>query len=178
MTQSERRPRRSLRTLVIEPFRQIRFGLHVSAVSLIFAIVLMVVIVRAFYKQYQQVIEWFQVAEIAELMDNDVIVANVRIILIVMFFMVVAIHWVIFRRTHRLYGPMVAIQRFIQELQKGNFEARVVVREKDDFKHVVKQLNQLASKLEREYGKKASFKQTDSSEQKKTPSRMNFKKKG
>jgi nitrate/nitrite-specific signal transduction histidine kinase len=158
---SKLRPRRSLKGLLIEPFKQIRFGVHVSIVSLIFSSALMVVTIRAFYKQYKQVIEWFQVAEITELMDNDVIISNIRSVLLVMILMIAVLHWVIFRRTHRMYGPMVAINRFLDDLKKGKFNQRVTIREKDDFKELVNKLNQLASTLEETFGSQAKLKETE-----------------
>lgn len=57
------------------------------------------------------------------------------------------------RLTHKLYGPMVAIRRFLTELGNGNYKARLTLRQGDDLLDLRDALNQLAESLEKKHGK-------------------------
>jgi len=50
---------------------------------------------------------------------------------------------------HRVVGPIVAIERHLRALQRGEYSARVTVRSSDHlYTEVAEQLNELASRLE------------------------------
>lgn len=50
--------------------------------------------------------------------------------------------------THRVFGPIVQINRVIEELKKGNYSVRGKLRAKDEFQEVMNDLNELATTLE------------------------------
>lgn len=50
--------------------------------------------------------------------------------------------------SHRIFGPAVPLQRQIQDLINGNYEARVKLRAGDEFKELASSLNELAEKLQ------------------------------
>ena len=147
-----RAKRRSIRAYLVEPFKQIRFGLHVAGVSLTFVAILGWLITRAFYQQYQQVIDLFQVADSAALVENDVYFRNGGVIALTLVLFVATMLVVVVRRTHRMYGPIVSILRFVTELKRGNYAVRIHVREKDDFQTLVMRLNDLAETLHKRHG--------------------------
>ena len=142
-----RAKRRSLRAYLVEPFQQIRFGMHVIAVSLIFTALFSFLTYRAFAEQYSQVIEIFSVTETSDLITNDIFLRNGLLIGGALLGFCATMMFVVVRRTHKMYGPMVSIMRFLGELQKGNYAVRIHVREKDDFKALVSKLNELAETL-------------------------------
>lgn len=148
-----RTKRRSLRAYLVEPFKQIRFGLHVVGVSLAFISLLAWLFVRSFREQYQQVIDIFQVTETSDLMTNDVFLRNALVIGGTLFLFAASIMFVVIRRTHKMYGPMVSIMRFVGELDKGNYAVRIHIRERDDFQSLVGRLNSLAETLHKRHGK-------------------------
>lgn len=149
-----RAKRRSFRAYLVEPFKQIRFGLHVAAVSLAFTVLIGVLVARGFYEQYEQVIEIFRVAEtdIADLVVNEVFIRNGSVIALTLMGFVATMLFVVVRRTHRMYGPMVSIMRFVSELSRGNYAVRIHVRGKDDFQGLVGRLNDLAETLHKRHG--------------------------
>lgn len=147
-----RAKRRSIRAYLVEPFKQIRFGLHVALVSVAFVAVLGWLIARAFYQQYQQVVDLFQVADSSALVENDVYYRNGGAIALTLVMFVATMLVVVVRRTHRMYGPIVSILRFVNELKRGNYAVRIHVREKDDFQTLVEQLNELAETLHKRHG--------------------------
>jgi signal transduction histidine kinase len=147
-----RAKRRTLRAYLVEPFKQIRFGLHVVSVSFAFIALLGWLFVRAFREQYQQVIDIFQVTETADLMANDVFLRNALIIGGTLAMFAASMMFVVIRRTHKMYGPMVSILRFVGELERGNYAVRIHVRERDDFQNLVGRLNSLAETMHGRYG--------------------------
>jgi hypothetical protein len=147
-----RTKRRSLKAYLVEPFKQIRFGLHVVGVSVVFVVVFAWLVLSAFREQYQQVIDIFQVAETGDLINNEVFIRNGTLIGSSLIIFTAVMMFVVIRRTHKMYGPMVSIMRFVGELQRGNFAVRIHIREKDDFQALVHKLNALAETLHTRYG--------------------------
>lgn len=146
------RGKRRLSTYLIEPFKQIRFGLYVVAVCCFFAALLGYTFVTAFQEQYSQVVEIFNVIDENSLVSNEVFNRNTAIMTGLLIAFVVTIVAVVVRRTHRMYGPMIGIMRFVSELTAGNYNARINIREKDDFQDLVRCLNRLAVALHTRHG--------------------------
>jgi nitrogen fixation/metabolism regulation signal transduction histidine kinase len=142
-----RAKRRTFTAYFVEPFKQIRFGLHVVAVCLSFVVLLGWLYARAFSQQYQQVIDIFAVVDTAELVSNDIFIRNAIIIGATLLALVLSTIFVVVRRTHKMYGPMVSIHRFVAEMRRGNYAVRIAIRESDDFQLLVEELNQLAETL-------------------------------
>jgi len=150
-----RAKRRTFRAYLVEPFKQIRFGLHVVFVSLLFSALFAYFFLRAFLEQYQQVFEWFNVIDAESrnaLLDNEVFIRNGYILAATIVAFVVTTLYVVVRRTHRMYGPMISMMRFVAELKKGNYAVRIHIRERDDFHNFVAELNALAESLQARHG--------------------------
>lgn len=47
---------------------------------------------------------------------------------------------------HRMYGPMVAMQKFVQELAAGRKPQPLMLRKNDEFKELAEELNRLLEK--------------------------------
>jgi signal transduction histidine kinase len=147
-----RAKRRTFRAYLVEPFKQIRFGLHVVSVSLLFAGIFAFLFLEAYKEQYEQVFALFQVAEQTEVLQNDIFLRNrAKIIFAILAFVAIML-FVVVRRTHRMYGPMISMMRFVSELKRGNYAVRINVRQKDDFQSFVAELNALASELQKRHG--------------------------
>jgi len=147
-----RAKRRTFRAYLVEPFKQIRFGLHVVMVSLSFAAIFAYVFLEAFREQYQQVFDFFNVADQAAMVENDIFIRNkLKLTLTIVAFVAVTL-FVVIRRTHRMYGPMISMMRFVAELKKGNYAVRIHIRPHDDFHNFVAELNALAVELQKKHG--------------------------
>jgi hypothetical protein len=146
--------RLSLTAHLVEPFKQVRFGLYVIGVFFLFLALLVGVLIWVFREQYLQVMDWFSIAQDAapDLMVNDVSQKAAWLVGGVLVAFVATMLNVIVRRTHRMYGPMISINRFIEELKRGNYSARLKTREKDDFQDLVLRLNGLAESLHARHG--------------------------
>ena len=56
--------------------------------------------------------------------------------------------------THRLVGPMIPIQRLIQQLNAGEYGATGKLRDRDDYKEIMDDLNRLSHTLAQKHGTK------------------------
>ncbi len=54
--------------------------------------------------------------------------------------------------SHRLFGPLVSINRHIATLREGQYSARLQLRSSDDMSELKDSLNDLAEALERRHG--------------------------
>ena len=147
----EARAQRTIKSLVIDPFRQIKFGLYVIGITVAFVAVTSLLFVQAFREQYQHVMSIFNVVDPNlkwELVTNDVFVTNaIRIGVLFVAFIAVLLG-VVFRLTHRYYGPLVSIERFVDDLAAGDYQQRCKIREKDELHTLVNKLNAMAEQIE------------------------------
>lgn len=151
----EQRPKRNLKSLVIEPFKQIKFGLYVISISIGFIAITAGLFVIAFTEQYRHVMNIFNVIDPSqqwELVTNDVFKTNAIRIGIVFVMYIFVIFLVVFRLTHRYYGPLVSIERFIEAMNMGEYHKRLGIRDKDELQELVGKLNEMASTLEKRHG--------------------------
>jgi HAMP domain-containing protein len=149
------RPRRNLKSTVIEPFKQIKFGLYVIGISVAFVGICAFMFVSAFTEQYQHVMGIFNVVDPNlkwELVTNDVFKTNAMKIGILFAAFIVVLFFVVFKLTHRYYGPLVSIERFVDEFARGDYSKRAKIREKDELHSLVEKLNLMADQIERRHG--------------------------
>ena len=147
---------RTFKSIFVDPFKQFKFGLYMVGISIGFIFASGYLFWLAFSDQYQQLIGIFQVVDpndAWELQLNDVFKANAyRIITFFVVFIFVTFYMA-FKLTHKYYGPLVSIERFIKELSNGNYSARVRIRKSDELHELVKKLNILADQLEQKHPK-------------------------
>ena len=150
------RPRRTLRSLIIEPFRQVKLGIYVIAISCAFVVVASLLFVSAFVDQYRQLMEIFKIVDPQykwELVTNDVFKWNATCIAGLFLAFIGILFGVVLRMTHRIYGPLVSIERFVGEMSNGNYGKRIVIRSGDELQRLVHRLNDMAKKLEQRHGR-------------------------
>ncbi len=145
---------RNLKSLLIEPFQQMKFGLYMLAIFVLFVCITGFLIFKTFLEQYRNVMEVFQVVDPHqqwELITNNVFYSNALILGGFFVFSLLAILVIVIRLTHRYYGPIVAIERFVDALIRGNYNAKVVLRNKDELQELAAKLNELAVALRKRH---------------------------
>ena len=148
------RPRRNLKSVVIEPFKQIKFGLYMIGVSSAFVVFTGFLFVLSFTQQYEHVMGIFEVVDPSlkwELVTNDVFISNGIRIGVSFAVYIGLMLTIVFQLTHRYYGPIVSINRFISEIKEGNYKARCTIRSKDELQDLVANLNEMAEQLEQRH---------------------------
>ena len=152
------RKKRNLKSTLVEPFKQIKLGLYVMVVTFSFVLVAGYFYRQAFEEQYAHVMEIFDVVEEAtqeEVVVNDIFLKN-RIKLAAVFIIFIAVMFtVIFRMTHKYNGPLVSIERFVQQIKDGHYDKRVSIRKGDELVRLTELLNSMAETLESRHGEKS-----------------------
>ena len=109
-------------------------------------------VLYSFINQYQQLMDLFHVVDQSskwELVLNDVFINNLTWIGLLYCLFTLILFYTVFKVTHRYYGPLVAINRFIEHLKAGDYNQRIVIRKNDELQDLVKNLNLLAENLEK-----------------------------
>lgn len=149
------RQSRSLRSTVIEPFSQVKLGIYVIAICAVFLVLSGLLFHNSFLAQYQHVLSIFEVTDPEmqwEVISNDIYRENLlKLGLLFLGFIVVMLS-VIFRMTHKYYGPLVSIERFADAIADGKYFDRVAIRKGDELLTLVEKLNGMAKELERKHG--------------------------
>ena len=143
---------RSLLTYLVDPFKQIRMGLYFIVLSLVFMIASAGIFYQITYEQYANVMKIFNVVDTTSqwnLIANDVVIRGLIKVAILLITYTILTFAMSITLTHKVYGPLVSIHNFIDDLKKGDYKKRITIREKDDLKDLVNKLNDLAEALEK-----------------------------
>jgi signal transduction histidine kinase len=89
-----------------------------------------------------------------ELVTNDIFYQNAIKIGLLLVGYVVGMFILVFKLTHRYYGPLVSIERFVDDMTQGRYGQRVKIRQKDELQRLTDKLNDMASALEKRHGSK------------------------
>lgn len=149
-----KRPKRILSSVLIEPFKQIKLGLYVMGVSIAFLVLASLLFVMAFTEQYQHVMDIFKVVDPDQKWDlvvNDVFKMNAMKLAALFVAYIAILFTVVFKMTHRYYGPLVSIERFVSQISEGDYSRRVIIRKGDELQRLVSLLNTMAARLERRH---------------------------
>ena len=145
---------RSFKSTLVEPFKQLKLGIWVLVISSSFVVILCILIGSGLIEQYQQVVEIFKVVNPDtkwELIQNEIVTTNaIKIGVAVIAYMVILFS-VVFSLTHRFYGPLVSIQRFVAAIIDGDYQSRISVRKKDELQSIALKLNEMAAVLEKRH---------------------------
>ncbi len=151
------RSNRDVKTTLIEPFKQIKFGIYVIGFSLAFVVATSAMFLLAFYQQYQHLMGIFNITDSKsqmELVTNDIFYSNIIRIALVFVIFIGVTFLMVFRMTHRYYGPLVSIERFVDEMTTGQYSKRVKIRKGDELQRLTDKLNLMAESLEKRHGSK------------------------
>ena len=146
------RAKREVKSTLIEPFRQIKFGAYVISASVAFVLFVAVMFVLAFYEQYQHVMSLFNITDVKdqmELVTNDIFYRNAIAIGLMLVGYIIGMFIMVFKLTHRYYGPLVFIERFVGEMTEGKFRRRVKIRKGDELQRLTDLLNTMAETFEK-----------------------------
>ncbi|MGE0173633.1 MAG: HAMP domain-containing protein [Oligoflexales bacterium] len=154
-TESRTRKSRNLSTILIEPFKQIKLGMYVITIAMTFVVLTAALFVSAFAEQYAHVMEIFNVVDPGfkwEVVTNDVFFKNVYRLGFLLVSFVAVLFFVVFRTTHKYYGPLISIDRFIEKIKDGDYTSRIVIRKTDELQDLANALNGMAETLAQRHG--------------------------
>lgn len=138
--------RGGVRSKLVEPYFQIKLGLMFIIVNLFFAMLFVGVMwwvlsdVFAALKTYFDLTGGDAALTIGKL-STPLILVGVIVVAFVATTFYIAVHY-----THKIYGPLVSINRFIDEMVEGRSPSKLALRDGDELQDLVIKLNILADK--------------------------------
>lgn len=139
--------RRGFVSWFVEPYKQVRLGLVFLVLNFIFSILIATVFGYYIYDMYSAVSVYFKLSanENAVAMQKFGVPLGFGCGLIVVF--VISTILASVRYTHEIYGPLVSIHRYLDDLLSGLRPAPIQLRESDQLKDLAIKLNSVAERL-------------------------------
>ena len=134
--------------LVVRPKEQFRYAFLIIGTSVIVQAAIVLLFMHAIQIQLAEIFAAYRIAPEA----GAVIIHSIVALLIITFaaslgcaFLAMAAG---LKVSHRIFGPLIPINRQITALVEGNYSARITLRDKDDLNEIRDGLNLLATTLE------------------------------
>ncbi len=139
--------RRGFVSWFVEPYKQVRLGLMFLLVNGVFAALIIGVFGYFVLDMYDAVVTYFKLsgAESQVTMQKFGVPLAIGGALILLFILTTIL--VSVRYTHEIYGPLVSIHRYLDEVLTGRVPGPIQLRESDQLKDLAGKLNQMAERL-------------------------------
>ncbi len=140
--------RKGFRSWFVEPFEQVRLGLMFLIVNIIFGTLIFGLFAYFLNDIFQSLTQIFQLSSA----ENIVTFEKFRLpILVFALLVVVFISTTILvsvKYTHAIYGPLVSIHRFLDDMLENRTPQPLKLRDGDQLHDLADKLNELACSLE------------------------------
>jgi signal transduction histidine kinase len=83
---------------------------------------------------------------------NDIVIRNLVMLGLSIIVYIVLMVILIIRTQHKYEGPVVAIQRVVSAIGRGDYTQRIITRKGDALQDLVMALNDMAETLEKRHG--------------------------
>ena len=135
--------------LLIEPYKQLRFGMMFLFLNLIFGLSAFLVFAYYLWDVYQAVSSYFALTGAEQAITMAKFAKPIGIVGAMVVLFIICTLWLSVRYTHQFYGPLVAIRRYLDQLIAGESPEPISLRENDQLQDIVAKLNQYAAKVEK-----------------------------
>ncbi len=139
-----------IKSQLVEPYKQVRLGLVFLMVNFIFSLIILAVYGYYMRDVYSSVSVLFNLSTIPEEQSSAVLYKFLWPIIVggvIFLTFVFTTLYVSIRYTHRIYGPLVSIRRFLDELLAGNIPKPIRLRQGDQLNDLVERLNKVAERM-------------------------------
>ncbi len=132
---------------LVEPYFQIKLGLMFVIVNLMFSVAIAGVTYWVLSDIFVAIKTYFSLTgndaslTMGKLSTPLIIIGSIILVFIGATFYI-AVHY-----THKIYGPLVSINRFVDEMVEGKAPRRLTLRDGDELTELVTKLNILADKF-------------------------------
>ena len=139
--------RRGFKSWFVEPYKQVRLGLMFLLVNLCFTVLIIGVFGYYVFDIYEAVSTYFKLSGA----ESAMTLAKFTVPLVVcgglMLLFVLTTILVSVRYTHEIYGPLVSIHRYLDDVLSGRGSSPIQLRESDQLKDLARKLNNVAERL-------------------------------
>lgn len=140
--------RRSLNHLLIKPHRQLKYSFFLFGVGLILLATFMAIFMITLNQTISSLSSVYQFdPDVSQALRTSLVSAMIAVVSITAALAAISVGVGVVL-SHRIFGPMVSIQRHVIEMNNGNYKSRVKLRKKDEFQDLANALNDLAARLE------------------------------
>jgi hypothetical protein len=145
--------RGGVRSKLVEPYFQIKLGLMFIVVNVVFSLLIGGVVYWVLADVFAAVKTYFQLTggdatlTMGKLSTPMLLIGSVVVLFVATTFYV-AVHY-----THKIYGPLVSIHRFVDELLEERVPSKLLLRDGDELQDLAVKLNDLADKMRAKAGK-------------------------
>lgn len=129
--------------ILIEPYAQLRFGLVFLFINLLFSITMLVVFGYYLWDVYQAITSYFALTNREMLITWHKFQTPFYTGVFVLVLFIISTFVLSARYTHQIYGPLVSINRFLDEFLMGKTPQAIRLREGDQLGSLVSRLNGL-----------------------------------
>lgn len=139
--------RRGFQSWFVEPYKQVRLGLMFLLVNFCFSVLIIGVFGYYVFDMYDAVSTYFKLSgdENAVAMQKFGVPMAIGSGLIVLFVLTTIL--VSVRYTHEIYGPLVSIHRYLDDILNGRTPAPIQLRESDQLQDLANKLNSVAERM-------------------------------
>lgn len=138
--------RGGVRSMLVEPYLQVKLGLMFILVNLFFSVLIFGVMIWFVSDVFGAMSTYFELTgQDAGLVTQKLRMPLMIIGLLVLFFVATTLR-VAVSYTHKIYGPLISINRFLDEVLEGKKPHRLKLREGDQLQDLASKLNLLADK--------------------------------
>jgi hypothetical protein len=132
--------RKGVKSVLVEPYLQVKLGLMFLILNLVFAILIFSVYGYYIWDIYSTLSSYFSMHELNLDKFAWPVIAGISLII----FFVASTLFISVKYTHKIYGPLVSIHRFLDSWIKGQQPERLHIRESDQLQELALKLNSLA----------------------------------
>lgn len=138
--------RGGIRSLLVEPFEQVKLGLIFLGLNIVFSTLFLGTFAYYLYDIYSAVAVYFKLSEQESLLTAGKFIVPFTVGSALFILFVSATLFVSIRYTHAIYGPLISINRFLDELLAGQKPGLISLRETDQLQDLAAKLNEIARK--------------------------------
>lgn len=133
--------------VLIEPYKQLRFGVVFIILNLIFATAMLLVFGYYLWDVFGAISEYFKLDTEQSMMTGRKFLVPLTAGIVLFTLFIISTLYVSVRYTHQMYGPLVSIRRFVDEILAGKNPAPIKLRANDQLHDLVDRLNLLSDSL-------------------------------
>ena len=141
--------RGGVRSKLVEPYFQIKLGLMFIIINLIFAALIAAASWWVLSDVFHSLKTYFELSGVDAALtmgklSNPMIIIGSLVVAFIITTFYVAVHY-----THKIYGPLVSIHRFVDELVEGKVPSKLALRDGDELQDLAIKLNILADRYKK-----------------------------
>ena len=146
---------RSLKNLFVRPAQQLKFSALLLGLVSLLAWIFVCLILGGVLNEIQMMNIEYQlppdaVGHVKHLVITTVVVIGIASVIVIFGLVLIAV-----TMSHKIFGPLIPIEKLIEQLRMGNYTARGALRKGDHMTELMENLNQLGRKLQERHGPKA-----------------------